>query len=70
MQPSSSDNFPICEEEKALRTGRVSQADTGAGGVVMSGAQFDALPNMREVHIKKNRTNYCNPVDPEQQLAA
>lgn len=35
----------------------------------MSGAQFDTLPNMLEIHIKKNWTNYCNPVDPHQQLA-
>lgn len=57
------------------KAGRVSQAHTGAVEYLqkmcfeMSGAQYDTLPNMLEIHIKKNWTNYCNPVDPQQQLA-
>lgn len=74
MQPTSTDDFLICEEEKVLRAGRVSQAHTGAVEYLrkiyfeMSGAQFYTLPNMLQVHIKKNWTNYCSPVDPEEQL--
>ncbi len=54
---------------------KVWQTDTGVeeylqkAHFVMSAAQFDTLPNMLEVHIKKGSTNYCIPVDPELQLA-
>ena len=76
MQPSSGDDFLICEEEKVSSTRRVSQAAAGVVEYlqkiyfVLSGAQFDVLQNMLEVHIKKNWTNYSNPVDLQQQLAA
>lgn len=62
MQPSSSNDSLICEEEKVSRAERVSQADTGAVEYLqkiyfeMSEAQFGTLLNMLEVHIKKNST--------------
>ena len=56
-------------KEKLSKAGGVSEAETGAGEYnqkmyfEMSGALFDTLPNMLEVHIKKNWTNYCKPLD-------